>query len=54
MKKILHCDESFTTSHPNGMAQLPFNMVYRNIVGNMNEVCFSNSYKDFELGNPDE
>jgi hypothetical protein len=36
------------------MTQFPFNMVYRNIVGNMNEVCFSNSYEDFESDNPDE
>ncbi len=53
-KKILHCDENFTTSHPNGMAQFPFNMVHRNIIGNMNEVCSSNSDDDIELDNPDE
>ncbi len=41
-------------SHPNGMSQFPFNMVHRNIVGNMNEVCFSNSDNDFESGNPDD
>ena len=29
-------------------------MVHRNIVGDMNEVCFSNFDNDFELGNPDE
>jgi hypothetical protein len=53
-KKILHSDDSFTTSHPNGMSQFPFNMVHRNIVEDMNEVCFSNFDDDFELGNPDE
>ena len=53
-KKIVHCDDSFTTSHPNGMTQFPFNMVYRNIVGDMNEVCFSSSYEDFESDNIDE
>jgi hypothetical protein len=53
-KKILHSDDSFTTTHPNGMSQFPFNMVHRNIAGNMNEVCFSNSDNDFESGNPDE
>jgi hypothetical protein len=48
-KKILHSDDSFTTSHPNGMSQFPFNMVHRNLAGDMNEVG-----NDFELGNPDE
>jgi hypothetical protein len=36
------------------MSQFPFNMVHRNIVEDMNEVCFSNFDDDFELGNPDE
>jgi hypothetical protein len=36
------------------MSQFPFNMVHRNIVGDMNEVCFSNFDEDFELGNPDD
>ena len=39
-KKILHSDDSFTTCHHNGMSQFPFNMAHRNIVGDMNEVCF--------------
>ena len=29
-------------------------MAHRNIVGNTNEVCFSNFDEDFELDNPDE
>ncbi len=53
-KKLLHSDDNFTTSHPNGMSQSPFNMNNRSIVGNMNEVCFSNFDNDFESGNPDE
>jgi hypothetical protein len=36
------------------MTQFPFNMVHRNIAGNMNEVCFLNSDNDFESDNPDE
>ena len=53
-KKILHSDNSFTTCHPNGMSQFPFNMAHRNIVGDTNEVCFSNFDEHLELDNPDQ
>ena len=36
------------------MSQFPFNMAHRNIVGDTNEVCFSNFDEHFELDNPDE
>ena len=53
-KKIIHPNDTFTTSHHNGMSQFPFNMAHRNIVGHTNEVCFSNFDNDFESGNPDD
>ena len=53
-KKIIHPNDTFTTSHHNGMSQFPFNMAHRSIVGHTNEVCFSNFDNDFESGNPDD
>ncbi len=50
-KKLVHLDDNFTTSHPNGMSQFPFNINNRSLVGNTNEVCFSNFDNDFESDN---